>query len=569
MIGALLRWFARASPVAGWRDPDVERALAALGTDIDSPLVTAATTGIVTGTVALSSALVVFPGATPAAAIAVVGFGLAYATYRGPAWLAAARRVRALGDAPDLVARATLRLRIEPTPEGAAAFAARASDPLAVSLREHVAGARGTPRSGWQSFADEWADWNRSLARSVRLLDAAADAPDDDRARLLDRAVSVVLEGTREDMAQFAAAIEGPTTGLYAFGVVLPLALVGVLPAAGAAGIAVGGVTFVAVYDLLLPAALVGASGWLLGRRPVAFRSSRVSQSHPDLPAWRRLAVPVALVAGVIAWLVAPVFLPPWLRWIVAPGVTAGIALAGWFWPVVVIRRRTRAVEAGLPDAVSLVGHRLREGTSVEAAVAAVGEDLDGATGEAFARAAGVQRRLRVSVRDAFVGEHGALAAVPSPRARALAALIALAGREGAHGGRLLVEYADHLDDLVGVERAARRDVASVTGTLRHTALLFGPFIAGATVTLADRLQMDAPTGATDSFGTAATTLDPTTVGVAVGAYVLLLAVVLSGLAVGLERGLDRALVGYHAGVALLAASLAYPTAVVATGLLV
>ena len=58
-----------------------------------------------------------------------------------------------------------------------------------------------------------------------------------ERARTLDRAMDAVLDGTRDRMAAFADDVQGPATAVYAFGVLLPLALVSVLPAARAAGL--------------------------------------------------------------------------------------------------------------------------------------------------------------------------------------------------------------------------------------------------------------------------------------------------------------------------------------------
>jgi hypothetical protein len=103
---------------------------------------------------------------------------------------------------------------------------------------------------------------------------------------------------------------------------------------------------------------------------------------------------------------------------------------------------------------------------------------------------------------------------------------------------------ADHVDDLQRVEREARRELASVTGTLRNTAGVFGPLVGGATVALADGM----------ATGTLGEPLPTAALGLAVGGYVLLLAAILAALATGLERGFDRALVGYRVGLALLSA---------------
>jgi len=176
-----------------------------------------------------------------------------------------------------------------------------------------------------------------------------------------------------------------------------------------------------------------------------------------------------------------------------------------------------------------------------------------------FAAAARVERRLRVDLRESLLGPQGALADVPSSRARGAAALLSTAAEEGEPAGRAVTSMADHLDELERVEREARRELARVTGTLRHTAAVFGPLVAGATVAVAGRLDVEggigpAAPGATETAAGAAS-LPVGGLGLSIGVYVLFLATVLSALSTGLRRGLDPVLVGYRVGWTLLSAT--------------
>jgi len=541
-------------PVTATPDSALERALAFLDVDADAETVRDA--GYGTATVVALAAVPAVALAPPALRAPLAVFSVAAAlsvavfAERAPVAAAAARRTRALGAAPDLVARAVLRMRIEPAAERAAAFAAETGDgPLAASLDDHVRRATGTPRTGLTTFAAEWADWNPALRRATLLVSAAADAPAGERGRTLDRALDAVLTGTRDRMASFVAEVRGPATAIYAFGVLLPLALVAVLPAGRAAGLPVTAGVLVVVYDLLLPVALLAASAWLLARRPVAFPPPTVTRAHPAVPDRRWTVVGVAATSGVTAFVASGAVLPAWTRWIAAAGTGVGTMLVGATRPVVAVRERVRAVETHLTDALYLVGRRVKEGVAVEDAVAVAADEVAGETGDVLAAAARNQRLLRAGVREAFLGEHGALADVPSPRARSAAALLALAAREGRPAGSAVVAMADHLDDLDAVEREARRELAQVTGTLKSTAAAFGPLVAGATVALARGMA------GTGEFGSAVPTA---ALGLAVGAYVLLLAAVVTALATSLERGFDRSLVGYRVGLAVLSATSVY-----------
>ncbi|WP_435182918.1 type II secretion system F family protein [Halobellus sp. EA9] len=573
-----------ARTLAGWYPGDVEptrelhRSLAFIESDLAGDTVVRAgyvlapvVAVAVFAVLALAAPGLPLPAALPLAA--GLGLGATHVVHRLPVAAATLRRTRSLGDAPGLVARAALRLRLDPSPERAALFAARTGEgPLARSLAAHVERTRAGPTSGLGAFAAEWRTWFPALERSTSLLSAAVDGPTDERDRALDRALETVLDGTRSEMADFAGAVRGPASGIYAFGVLLPLALVGVLPAASAAGVSVPAAAFVLLYDVALPGGLVVAGAWLLLQRPVALAPARVLASHPDVPSGPIRGVAAGVACGGAGAVVGG-FVAPWAPPVAAAGLGVGGALAVHYRPMAAVRKRIRRAEAGLADATAVVGRRVGAGESVETAIESAAEATTGPTSDLFDEAAGVQRRLRVGIDRAFLGDHGALADLPSPRARATATLLAIAGREGRPAGPMLVRLADHLTELRRVEADARRELAAITGTLTHTAALFGPLVGGATVAMA--VQMAAagtsrPVGsaaaASSAFGAAsesATALAPSLLGTAVGAYVLVLAIVLTVVATGLDRGLDRSLVGYRVGLALCSATAAYLAAFV------
>ena len=270
-----------------------------------------------------------------------------------PVFLATARRSAALGLAPALVARMALRMRVEPTPE-AAVDAGRGFDgPLGEALDRHARAAAGTGRTGLGPFAEEWGTEFPALGRGCSLLRTAAAVPPGRRGRALDRAVEAVLDGTRDRAASFAAGLRAPAAALYAFGVLLPTALVGVLPAARAAGLGFGLPLLALVYDLFLPCVLCVAGAWLVARRPVAFPVRAVPRSHPERLPWRR-SIGLGAGVGFAAAVVGSVGLAPWFGPLAGLAVGVGAALTHQFRPVVAVRERVRELERGLPDALPI-----------------------------------------------------------------------------------------------------------------------------------------------------------------------------------------------------------------------
>lgn len=507
---------------------------------------------------------------------AAVAVSVAAGSRRAPGWVATIRRTRALGAAPGLVARAALRIRVEPSPERAARFAAETGrGPLARSLAAHARRAVGTPKSGLGTFAAAWRPWFPALDRAAALLAAGAAAPPAERERSLDRALDTVTDAARSRLAAFAGDVRGPASGTYVFGVVLPLALAGMLPAARVAGLPVHVGHVVVLYDIVLPVALLWASGWLLLRRPVAFPPAQVPRSHPTLPT-RRWRAPVAGVVGAcLGWIIGATVIGSWASPVAAVGFGLSGGLLVRYHPVKLVRERVRAVEKGLDDALYLVGRRVAAGESVEQAIDTAATELPGVTGEVFEDAVGVGRRLRVGVRASFLGEHGALATLPSQRARSAAVLLSIAAAEGRPAGVAIVSLADHLAELRRIERNSRRELASVTSTLENTAAFFGPLVGGATVALAGRMatatdargSVDSTVSTATAGATGTTAIGTGELGLAVGGYVLAMSVILTALAATLENGFDPALVGYRAGIALPAATATYLTTYVGVAL--
>jgi Flp pilus assembly protein TadB len=531
----------------------LRRALRFLGVDAGPDVVVRAGYGLGTVVAAATLGVTVLFGFGPLGLVVSAALGLlsVHTVHETPCLLALARRTRALGRTPDLVARAVLRMRIEPSPERAAVFAAESGEgSLAESLRAHVRRGRVTGENALVEFGAEWAEWYPELERAAGLVSAAGRMEARDREQALDRALSVALEGAGSRMRSFATRVSRPVTALYAFGVLLPTALVALLPAASASGVGVTTGTVVVVYDLLLPLGIVAAGLWLVARRPVAFPPPDVGRSHPEVPDRRRTVLVAAVSAATVGLWLAGRLSPAWTGPFAAVGLGAGAALSVHYRPVVAVYGRVREVEAGLTDALALVGRRVANGAAVESAVRAAATDLDGAMGEVLDRAVARQRQLGVGPTVAFLGDDGALSEVPSPRVRGSVAVLGLAAREGQPVGAALLALADHVDDLRRVEAEARRDLDEVCGTLRNTGALFGPMVAGSTVALADRLA-GGPAVPGNGHGLPV-------LGLAVGGYVVASAVVLPALATSLSRGFDGPLVGYRVGCALLLATPVY-----------
>ena len=489
----------------------------------------------------------------------LLGATLAGVAVWGPAMVGRYRRRQAIGAAPALVAFVIVHLELRPSLEAALDRVADAlHGQLARSLATHRI-AEPTGRRALEAFASEWADLDPSLRRSATLLRAATDIPDQERGAVLERALEIVLDGSRDRVARFGAAIRGPAMGIYAFGVMLPLALVGMLPVVASTGGAVPMVILVGLYDVLVPLGLLVASGWLAAKRPAVATQEVSPVVFAAAPEFRRtvpVGAGVAAVASVGAWL----FVPGWAVPIVAAGTGVGAGLLYHLGPVRDRQSTLGSLDAGLPDALAIVGRRIADGQPVERTLGTVADRLSGPTGRLFQRADRRCDRLGTTVAGAFFGPMGALPSDASTRAGTTLELVAIAGDHGAPAGDTLQSVGQYLETLEQVEREARRELGQTTSTLRQTATLFAPAIAGATVAMATGMD------AAEAPGQA---VDVSILGTVIGVYVVLLAVILPSLSVVLERGLDPVRMGYRSGTALVSTGVVYPLAYLGASALV
>lgn len=467
-----------------------------------------------------------------------------------PKGLARAQNLRSLGDAPEVTAYLVMSLRLVPSLESAVQFAAVHSDrSLARELRKLLwdVGLRvhASVEEGLADLADRWGRRSEFFRRALHLLRAsAAEREEAQRVMALHRALDVVLDGSRELMEEMAERLRQPAAILFSVFVMVPLALVALLPAAGVVGFHLGPAEVVLLYLVAFPLATLLYALRTLRHRPAALSPPPLPPDHPDLrgaPGVRR-SLSEAAPAGAGAALgslplLSAVGLPASAAALV--GIAAGTALFSlrWAGPRRKLRARIHRMEEELSDTLLVLGRRIGEGRPPEEALQFAARTLEGgelasALGEASARLLTARTDLEGAL---LAPGEGALSRLPSSRVRALFRLFALSVRRSPEAaGAAVTKLADHLRELRRVEERMRRSLAEVTSTMQTTSAVFAPLIGGVTVALSDavgRILLQASESASllggESPPLAAVPLPLDFLAPAVGLYVLLLAAIL------------------------------------------
>ncbi|MCD6448037.1 MAG: hypothetical protein J7L58_03200, partial [Thermoplasmata archaeon] len=399
-------------------------------------------------------------------------------------------KIHSLGDIPEVLSYIVMYLKLIPNLENALRFAARESKTsLAKDLRKLMWDLEVRIHKSIDDaityFANMWGKWSDYLKRAMHLVRSSIhERSEGERNVTLDRSLDVVLEGTKSMMIEFANKLHQPTLVIYSMGVMIPLALVAMLPAAAAVGLRLSIFQIFIFYDIILPLLLFIYIRKVLLARPATFNPPAVPSDHPALQKINKKANLIAAISlgslitipGIAFMLLR--FLPlegtP-LEFFVKPaeegginayfpvtlfilwGIAAAVSLycLKTYTPYKKIRDDIKEMEKEFADSLYVLGKRIMEGRPAEEAFHYASETLEGSKmGEVFRQTAFNLLSMRMNSNEAlFDKKFGSLKHVYSDRIRAIMRLfVEGVKRSYVAAGVAIVKIADHLKQLQDVE---------------------------------------------------------------------------------------------------------------------
>lgn len=431
-------------------------------------------------------------------------------------------QIRSLGDIPEILSYLVMYLKLVPNLENSVRFAAsESSTTLASDLRKLVWDMEIRVYHGINDaltdFASRWGRWSEYFKRSLHLIRSSLLQKDEaSRIITLDRALDVSLEGTKETMNQFANRLHQPTVILYSIGIMIPLSLVAMLPAAGLVGIQITIMQMCLLYDVLLPLFILLYTRKILLSRPAAFHPSAIPATHPDLRSGhKKKHASIAIVVGCciaspgLVFLAFPfffssetsvdliyfigdprglnAFFPMTLFFILASAITVSLYCLKVYHPYKKIRDEIKQMEQEFSDALYILGKRLSEEKSPEESFSYAACTMQGSRiSEVFRQTSYNLIAMHTNLYDALYSkEYGSLTHVYSDRIKAIFCLFVEGTKKSQRAVSIsLIRIADHLKQLQDVEKKITDMLYELTTTLRSTVTLFAPLIAGVTLSI-------------------------------------------------------------------------------------
>ena len=198
-------------------------------------------------------------------------------------------KIHSLGDIPEILSYLVMYLKLVPNLENSVKFAAsESSTSLADDLRKmlwdmEIRIYHGVDEA-LNNFANFWGRWNDHFKRSLHLIRSSIhESEGAQRIITLNRALDVGLDGTRDLMNQFSSKLHQPAMVIYSIGIMIPLSIIAMLPAAGLIGLKITIFQVFFLYDIILPLIVFLYTHKILLMRPASFNPPNIPNNHPNI----------------------------------------------------------------------------------------------------------------------------------------------------------------------------------------------------------------------------------------------------------------------------------------------
>jgi hypothetical protein len=476
------------------------------------------------------------------------------------------------GRAPELIGYMAMSIRLSPSLTRAITFAAGNMDgPIGSGLKEILWNVYTrkfhSVEESFTATATEWGKQNEDLKRALFAVKSATlEATDEGRERSLDKAMDIVISGTRKKMEEFASSLSTPTTILFALGILLPMILGAMLPMVSLGGLDLsyraegsgngGGIhplLVVLLMDVVFPLASFLYAFHILSGRPGVTMSIHMGRGS-DPRRWTFLPLVVlGALLGVLGVLNLSTFGPYLIIW--SAVLPVSIYLISRTHSMRRTREETIRMEEEFPDVLFQLGTSISEGAPPERAVMETAWSLkDTLFGDLLRRA---QHRMIVfghTLERALFGETGLFTIFPSKITRAtMRSFVEIAKKDSVKAGQMVISTSNHLQELQRLDEDAKRSLRTSTESMRMTGLLFAPIVMGVTFSLYTLLyDTFAATGQTEGM------MSPYIFLIVIGVYVVLMSAVAMYFVSSIVKGHDRISIGYLVGIGMLISTSVY-----------
>ncbi len=175
--------------------------------------------------------------------------------------------------------------------EKAIAFAAEnLDDPLAGDFKkifwEVESKKYSTIKDALDIYLERWKGYSLEFVEAFHLIESSLFEPNEGRRiQILERGLSVILEGVYDKMLKYSHEVKSPLTNVYMLGIVLPTLALAILPLASTmVGDAIKASHLFVLFNIIIPFMVVYLTYGVMIKRPGGHGDSMLLKQHPLYP---------------------------------------------------------------------------------------------------------------------------------------------------------------------------------------------------------------------------------------------------------------------------------------------
>jgi hypothetical protein len=429
--------------------------------------------------------------------------------------------------------------------------------PLALDLKKIFwdveTGKYSTVKDALDAYLEGWRDYSVEFIEAFHLIESSLYEPSDEmRIQILEKSLSVILDGVYEKMLHYAHNVKSPLTNLYMLGIVLPTLAIALLPLASV--LLQGAIKawhVVVLFNLIIPFAVYYMTSSILAKRPGGYGETEMLELNPDYGFYKSKshytkAFLIALPLFILGILPLLLQIPGFANSLglqndytfesiklsvlgdlkifdfknVTSVATGKTSTTGPFGPIALLfslfiplsialffsisyksktkkliktREQTKQLESEFASSMFQLGNRLGDGLPAEIAFGRVAGSLRGTpTAEFFSIVNSNIQSVGMSVEEAiFNQQRGAIIYFPSSLIRTSMRILVESVKKGLNvAARALMSISEYVKNIHKVNERLRDLLADVVSGMKSNMTFLAPVLAGIVVGLASMITL-------------------------------------------------------------------------------
>jgi hypothetical protein len=430
--------------------------------------------------------------------------------------------------------------------------------PLALDLKKIFwdveTGKYSTIKEALDAYLESWRDYSLEFIESFHLIESSLYEPGEERRiEILEKSLTVILEGVYDKMLKYTHEVQGPLTNVYMLGIVLPTLAIAMLPLASALmGGSIQWWHIALLFNILIPFFVFYMTYDILSKRPGGYGESDLLELNPDYPFYKSkkhyykalaIAVPLILL-GLLPFIfqytpISDLFgiqrdatfqqigfsiMPDNCIFdfktkdgvcaIAGNGVTGPFGLGALLLSLLIpfgaslffiisyksktaklikTREETSSLETEFASSLFQLGNRLGDGIPAEMAFGRVAESLKGTPTENFFKTVNSNiQQMGMSVREAiFNPARGAIIYFPSSLVRTSMEILTESVKKGLQvAARALMSISQYVKNIQKINERLKDLLADIISSMKSNMSFLAPLLAGIVVGLASMITL-------------------------------------------------------------------------------